>query len=64
MTTITQNISIQKTVSPVDGRIYVERVLATADIINELLRTARHAQLAWRNVPLEERAAHPHALLR
>ena len=56
MTTITLAISTQKTISPVDGRVYVERPLATADIINEMLRTARHAQLAWRQVPLEERA--------
>jgi acyl-CoA reductase-like NAD-dependent aldehyde dehydrogenase len=47
---------IQKTVSPVDGRIYVERVLATSEEINETLRTARHAQAEWRNVPLAERA--------
>ena len=64
LTIITQNISIQKTVSPVDGRIYVERVLATADDINEILRTARHAQVAWRNVPLAERARNPDAVLR
>ena len=48
---------IQKTISPVDGRVYVERELATHAQINEILRTARHAQAAWRNVPLEERAA-------
>jgi acyl-CoA reductase-like NAD-dependent aldehyde dehydrogenase len=47
---------IQKTISPVDGRVYVERVLATPEDINETLRTARHAQTAWRNVPLAERA--------
>jgi acyl-CoA reductase-like NAD-dependent aldehyde dehydrogenase len=47
---------IQKTISPVDGRVYVERVLATPEEINEILRTARHAQVAWRNVPLAERA--------
>src|SRR6185436_5236674 len=47
---------IQKTVSPVDGRVYVERRLATAEEINELLRTARHAQASWRNVPLGQRA--------
>ena len=47
---------IQKTVSPVDGRVYVERVLATSEEINETLRTARHAFNAWRNVPLSERA--------
>jgi acyl-CoA reductase-like NAD-dependent aldehyde dehydrogenase len=47
---------IQKTISPVDGRVYVERVLATPEDINEILRTARHAQNSWRNVPLHERA--------
>jgi acyl-CoA reductase-like NAD-dependent aldehyde dehydrogenase len=51
------NGGIQKTVSPVDGRVYVERVLATADEINETLRTARHAFTAWRNVPMSERTA-------
>jgi acyl-CoA reductase-like NAD-dependent aldehyde dehydrogenase len=48
---------IQKTVSPVDGRVYVERVLATSAQINETLRTARHAFGAWRDVPLSERTA-------
>ena len=47
---------IQKTISPVDGRVYVERVLATPEEINEILRTARHAQAAWRTVPMSERA--------
>jgi acyl-CoA reductase-like NAD-dependent aldehyde dehydrogenase len=56
MTIISPNNSIQKTVSPVDGRVFVERVLAGPEIINEVLRTARHAQAAWRNVPLHERA--------
>jgi acyl-CoA reductase-like NAD-dependent aldehyde dehydrogenase len=48
--------ALQKTISPVDGRVYVERTLATAEQINEILRTARHAQAAWRNVPLAARA--------
>src|SRR6185503_3226610 len=47
---------IQKTVSPVDGRVYVERNLATPEQIDEILRNARHAQASWRNVPLAERA--------
>ncbi len=47
--------ALQKTISPVDGRVYVERALATPEEINELLRIARHAQVAWRNVPLAER---------
>jgi acyl-CoA reductase-like NAD-dependent aldehyde dehydrogenase len=49
--------SIQKTVSPVDGRIYVERPLATHEQINETLRTARHAFTQWRNMALAERSA-------
>ena len=56
-TAITQVPAVQKTISPVDGRVYAERMLATADVINEILRTARRAQASWRNVPLEERAA-------
>jgi acyl-CoA reductase-like NAD-dependent aldehyde dehydrogenase len=51
------NTNIQKTVSPVDGRIYVERPLATPEQINEVLRTARHAFTQWRNTSLSERAA-------
>jgi acyl-CoA reductase-like NAD-dependent aldehyde dehydrogenase len=49
--------AIQKTISPVDGRVYVERELASSEEINEILRVARHAQLAWRNVPLDQRVS-------
>jgi len=49
--------STQKTVSPVDGRIYVERPLATSEQINEILRSARHAYAEWRNVALCDRIA-------
>ncbi|HEX6637648.1 MAG TPA: aldehyde dehydrogenase family protein [Steroidobacteraceae bacterium] len=48
---------IQKTISPVDGQVYVERPLATAAQTDETLRTARRAFAAWRNTPLHERAA-------
>ena len=48
---------IQKTISPVDGRVYVERPLATSGEINETLRTARHAFAEWRNTSLADRAA-------
>jgi acyl-CoA reductase-like NAD-dependent aldehyde dehydrogenase len=47
----------QKTVSPVDGRVYVERPLASDEQIAHALQTARHAQIAWRAVPLPERCA-------
>ncbi len=48
---------LQKTISPVDGRVYVERPLATYEQINETLRTARHAFPAWRDTSLAQRCA-------
>ena len=44
-----------KTISPVDGRIYVERPLQTAADIDRALDAARAAQLAWSRVPLAAR---------
>jgi acyl-CoA reductase-like NAD-dependent aldehyde dehydrogenase len=49
--------NIQKTVSPVDGRVYVERPLATSEEINEALSKARHAFVEWRNTPIAERTS-------
>ena len=48
---------LQKTISPVDGRVYVERELASHGEIDQALRRARHAQAAWRNVKLADRTA-------
>jgi acyl-CoA reductase-like NAD-dependent aldehyde dehydrogenase len=47
----------QKTISPVDGSMYCERALARSDEINAVLGRAAHAQRAWRNTPVAERAA-------
>ena len=44
-----------KTISPVDGRVYVERPLATAGDIDRALDVAQRAQIAWRALPLAER---------
>jgi acyl-CoA reductase-like NAD-dependent aldehyde dehydrogenase len=41
-----------KTISPVDGRIYVERPLETAAGIDRALNFAQRAQPAWGSVPL------------
>jgi acyl-CoA reductase-like NAD-dependent aldehyde dehydrogenase len=48
---------VQKTISPVDGSVYVERALAGAGEIDAALERAVKAQRAWRNVPIAERAA-------
>ena len=46
-----------KTISPVDGSVYVERTAATAAQIDATLQRAREAQRAWRNTSIPERAA-------
>ncbi|HUX74227.1 MAG TPA: aldehyde dehydrogenase family protein [Steroidobacteraceae bacterium] len=46
-----------KTISPVDGRMLVERTCATPAEIDLTLQRARAAQPLWRSVPLRERAA-------
>jgi len=45
-----------KTVSPVDGSIYVERDFADESEIARCLLRARRAEEVWREVPVEERA--------
>src|SRR6516164_2695469 len=48
---------MMQTISPVDGRVYLERATATAAEIDAALKRARTAQLSWRTVPVPERAA-------
>ncbi len=47
---------VQQTISPVDGRVYVERPYAGAGEIDAALRRAAEAQKAWKRVALAERA--------
>ncbi len=49
--------SLQRTISPVDGSVYVERELASDGVIEAALAKAVSAQSAWRQVPVSERAA-------
>jgi acyl-CoA reductase-like NAD-dependent aldehyde dehydrogenase len=50
-------MTIQRTISPVDGSVYVERTLAAPAQVEAALESARLAQRAWRAVPMAERAA-------
>lgn len=50
-------MTIQRTISPVDGSVYVERTLASPVQIEAALESARLAQRAWRAVTISERAA-------
>ena len=45
-----------QTISPVDGRAYVERETATESEIDAILALARQAQADWRDLPVAERA--------
>ena len=50
-------MTMLRTISPGDGRIYVERSLATDADVQKALTAARAAQKAWRATPVAERAA-------
>jgi acyl-CoA reductase-like NAD-dependent aldehyde dehydrogenase len=50
-------MTVQKTISPVDGSVYCERTLASADEVNAVLDRAVLAQRVWRTLPVAERAA-------
>jgi acyl-CoA reductase-like NAD-dependent aldehyde dehydrogenase len=49
--------AIQRTISPVDGRVYVERPLASLSEIDKVLGTARKAFTGWRETKIADRAA-------
>jgi acyl-CoA reductase-like NAD-dependent aldehyde dehydrogenase len=50
-------MSTFKTITPVDGSVYVEREYATDAGIDTALQQARQAQRNWRNIRVSERAA-------
>jgi acyl-CoA reductase-like NAD-dependent aldehyde dehydrogenase len=47
----------QRTISPVDGSVYVERELASDKAIESTLHRSVAAQKGWKGMPLAERAA-------
>ena len=49
--------TVQKTISPVDGSVYVERALAEAAHIERTLAAAHRIQPSWAAMPLPDRAA-------
>jgi acyl-CoA reductase-like NAD-dependent aldehyde dehydrogenase len=48
---------VQQTISPVDGRVYVERERQSGADVDRLLTRARAAQRDWARVAIESRAA-------
>ncbi len=50
-------MTLQRTLSPIDGRVVVERPLADAPAIERALAAADRARAAWRATPIHDRAA-------
>ncbi len=50
------NERVQRTLSPIDGSVYVEREIAAGRRIEDALESAVAAQKTWREVPVSERA--------
>ncbi|SCZ04893.1 aldehyde dehydrogenase family protein [Microvirga guangxiensis] len=50
-------------ISPIDGRELVRRPIMSETAIDAAVKAAREAQVAWRNVPIQERAAKVSAFL-
>src|SRR6188474_3364973 len=48
---------LQRTISPVDGSVYVERELASDGLVETFLSKAVHSQRVWKERPVAERAA-------
>src|SRR6188474_1953113 len=48
---------LQRTISPVDGSVYVERELASDGLVETFLSKAVHSRKSWKAVPIVERAA-------
>ena len=48
--------AVQKTITPIDGSLYVERAYNSAAEIAAALAAARSAGKAWRTTPVAERA--------
>ncbi|TFH85989.1 aldehyde dehydrogenase family protein [Billgrantia azerbaijanica] len=56
-------MTIQQTISPVDGSVYVERELADPARVEATLARAVAAQRAWRETPLGQRARYCSAMV-
>ena len=54
---------LQRTVSPIDGSVYVERGLAQPKQTDAALAKAVKAQQVWRQVPIAERVETAEVLL-
>ena len=48
-------MTIQKTITPIDNSVYLERPLASDNEINQVLENSKKSFSSWRNTTIEER---------
>ena len=48
-------MAIQKTITPIDNSVYLERPLASENEINEILDNAKSSFIEWKNTSIDER---------
>ncbi len=48
-------MSIQKTITPIDNSIYLERSLSSEDEINDILDKSERSFISWKNTSIEDR---------
>jgi len=48
-------MAIQKTITPIDNSVYLERPLASENEINEILDSAKSSFIEWKNTSIDER---------
>jgi acyl-CoA reductase-like NAD-dependent aldehyde dehydrogenase len=48
-------MAIQKTITPIDNSVYLERPLASENEINEILDNSKKSFIEWKNISIDER---------
>ncbi|MDA8669250.1 aldehyde dehydrogenase family protein, partial [Alphaproteobacteria bacterium] len=48
-------MSIQKTITPIDNSVYLERPLSTQNEIDKVIENSKKSFKSWRNTSIEDR---------
>ena len=46
-------MAIQKTITPIDNSVYLERPLASENEINEILNNSKKSFIEWKNTSID-----------
>ena len=48
-------MTIQKTITPIDNSVYLERSLSSDDEINDILDKSKKSSILWKNTTINDR---------